>query len=746
MSEVPKYSPDPLDPVDPSDLPIEDVLPSFEMHNYMFNRTFSDVEATRSSEKPPDYDSATSESSITRQHSERETDPSRNADVLVLNNLDQLQKIDLPLDVKITLTKKPPRLSEPSETESPLREYQPGDLITGYVTVKSRSKEVIPFEMFLVSLEGAVGTARGSHGTDKKEPHRHVVLRTYDLAACFHPSDIELGSHGCVHCSYRDKLDGSHYGFSCDKEIMPGETYKKFFTFIVPRFLLDTACCYQIPEHLHVPPSFGMESQPGQPSAAEIAIDPLHGYGRSGQRGAPIKVLDLSGTGQYVSYSVTIQLIGARLDFYKKFYRRETTHTYDLIFLKDVRHYVRLRTSGIPCHLDGDLSLRSVSTAKQLKRFDNQVCALVKQLKEMLSQREDNRLRISGSDISTADIADHEGSGSATTVGSSPSSAAVPLDTRSLSDSEFKQLIQRSVDEFTGVGESEKSAKGSSGSPVGELQYSAHASASYSRGIFSHAAAGLLEVNASAPKWLAMKSVFPSNFIATPHRQGSSVSLAASMVGSERTSEPSLFDEQTGRTGTTESTSGKEHHNPSIHIDVEYIPKEVSMKHHPPAEITVRPRMRVINIQSDYSLPVSIDDEFIFSSDFTEAGVRLLKKKYLLWYMSILELSRKLDAPVPKNLYYGILALNKLQCEHMDIEGFFESFTERNVQWKFNVESRSYHASFDVPLKASAEVREKKYYIPPSFQSCQLGRFYQAVVDVGPKRHSTELVLPLRVE
>lgn len=174
-----------------SDGEIEDVLPSFEMHNYMFNRTIYDTENIASLSHPPTYDELLSNNvknlhnvhlenssdihetleEFMNETNDQETlgpppplsmdtnnfvDPTKNPNLLLLNNLDKVQKIDLPLSIQIVLTKTLPKVGVKAERENPLRQYRPGEIVCGYALIKNKSNEPIPFEMELLSLEGEV--------------------------------------------------------------------------------------------------------------------------------------------------------------------------------------------------------------------------------------------------------------------------------------------------------------------------------------------------------------------------------------------------------------------------------------------------------------------------------------------------------------------------------------------------------------------------------------------------------------
>ncbi|GME79411.1 unnamed protein product [Ambrosiozyma monospora] len=105
--------------------------------------------STVGTSKHAGLDYSSHEASVTRY-----LNPTENPDMLVLNDLDNLQALNLPIKLTIVLTKKPPLRNVRSERESLLKVYKPGDVVTGYMLVENIWKDPIPFEMIWVTLEG----------------------------------------------------------------------------------------------------------------------------------------------------------------------------------------------------------------------------------------------------------------------------------------------------------------------------------------------------------------------------------------------------------------------------------------------------------------------------------------------------------------------------------------------------------------------------------------------------------------
>ncbi|KAG7916311.1 hypothetical protein KL905_004714 [Ogataea polymorpha] len=330
----------------------EDVLPSFEMHNYLFNRTLFDTERIPQSGLPP-YGESYPESTTSSQSvaTANPISPIDNPDLLVLNNLSTLQTIDLPLKVSIVFTKKFPIFGEPYEKESPLRCYQPGEMIVGFVTIENTCNEIIPFEMLLVSLEGTM-TAPQSANSTCSTYHRQTFLRTYDLSACFHHGCINPAPYKTVECLSRDPIDDTLYGFGDLKEIFPGAKHKKCFAFRLPSYLLETSCSSGTLDHLPMPPSFGVNPFALGGKATDIRVKEALGYGRADDPGCPIVTNDFCDKGVSITYSVNLRLLGRPQELYKKFYKRHTTHDYQFIIVRDYSIPFRFTNTNIPACYD----------------------------------------------------------------------------------------------------------------------------------------------------------------------------------------------------------------------------------------------------------------------------------------------------------------------------------------------------------------------------------------------------------
>ncbi|GME70381.1 unnamed protein product [Ambrosiozyma monospora] len=140
---------------------------------------------------------------------------------LVLNNLDSLQKLNFPITLIIVLTKHQTIRNTPSTRESPLKVYSPGDTVTCYIL----RENLIPFEMFLVSLEGTVTinniTLKDFRSTDPANIFKKTFLNMYDIAACNHFGRISYSPNADLRGETCSET-GALYGLCDKKKLKPG--------------------------------------------------------------------------------------------------------------------------------------------------------------------------------------------------------------------------------------------------------------------------------------------------------------------------------------------------------------------------------------------------------------------------------------------------------------------------------------------------------------------------------------------
>lgn len=198
------------------------------------------------------------------------------------------------LDIKIVLTRDPVEPNVISEKEKLLKEFSSGELINGYVTVENKSSLPIKFEGFYVSFEG-VTTLRNK--TEKKT-YTKRFLKAHDLSATWSYGQVELASGVNYDTTVVDASDNTKLGLPNSKILKPQTKYKKYFCFKVPKEILDCNCQHQIPQHLALPPSYGLDRNEYENSF--IRLNSILGYGHTGLKGSPLLTADLASYDKYV--------------------------------------------------------------------------------------------------------------------------------------------------------------------------------------------------------------------------------------------------------------------------------------------------------------------------------------------------------------------------------------------------------------------------------------------------------------
>ncbi|ODQ77375.1 hypothetical protein BABINDRAFT_10270 [Babjeviella inositovora NRRL Y-12698] len=181
----------------------------------------------------------------------------------VVGNVDSLPLVNNKhIEIKIQTIKEVNRPGSKPVMESVTeKEYTSGDVLTGYVTIRNTSAVPIPFEMFLVCLEGNIVIVKKHKAHEKVvdlKPITHKLLNMIDLGASWNYEEIKQISDIDFIQGERDPYDNTLYGLPLDRKLKPGECYKKFFIFTLPSKLLDTVCPHDKLSHCLVSPSLGI--------------------------------------------------------------------------------------------------------------------------------------------------------------------------------------------------------------------------------------------------------------------------------------------------------------------------------------------------------------------------------------------------------------------------------------------------------------------------------------------------------
>lgn len=234
-------------------------LSSSQMHEY-----FASVPASPALGPTPMFDNVSNDNN-------EESNQSGITDETILENAHKLKRltstnkeISKQLEVKIYLTKHIGKVGEPYTKVDPLTlELKQGDYIYGFVLITNKTKNVLPFDMFSVQLEGCATFGKTTNSTLVEQPtHIDRFLTMFDFNALWNDAFLDrlVTEHNDPTRpeSIFDSFDNTYYHLDHRKIFQPGITYKKYFTFKIPEKLLESSCEDLLIKHLQIPPTLGV--------------------------------------------------------------------------------------------------------------------------------------------------------------------------------------------------------------------------------------------------------------------------------------------------------------------------------------------------------------------------------------------------------------------------------------------------------------------------------------------------------
>lgn len=232
----------------------------------------------------------------------------------VLDNIDRLpQAKSSPLSIEIVITKDVPIPNETNEAETKLKEYSCGDVVNGYIIITNTLDQDVDFGLFTVSLECTIKAIHlSSDPTTNRRSHRILLkklLKMYDLNASYNYGAIPSSAGIQYNIDDVDAIDGAIMGLPKNRILKAHLKYKKFITFKFPQMLLDNSCPHNILRHTMPPPSFGIDNTAFFESASNISVNKTLGYGLLSCRGSPVKVKDYAFEDISVSYTIEAKFI-----------------------------------------------------------------------------------------------------------------------------------------------------------------------------------------------------------------------------------------------------------------------------------------------------------------------------------------------------------------------------------------------------------------------------------------------------
>lgn len=232
----------------------------------------------------------------------------------VLDNIDMLPHArSSPLTMEIYVTKDVPVPHKLNALETKLKEYACGDFVNGYVIITNTLDKDVDFGLFTVSLQGTIKIInmekndRGiltTHSIIQKK-----MLKMYDLNASYNETAIPSSAGIEYEAFSRDQHDGCVMGLPDNRILKAREKYKKFITFKFPDMLLDIVCPHGNMRHTMAPPSFGIDGTAFFKRAGTIEINKALGYGCLQSKGSPVRVSDYCFDNVSVSYAIRAEFI-----------------------------------------------------------------------------------------------------------------------------------------------------------------------------------------------------------------------------------------------------------------------------------------------------------------------------------------------------------------------------------------------------------------------------------------------------
>lgn len=676
---------------------LEDVLPSFEMHNHMFNRSINDLSVPTN--QPPEY---LENSDRDRSHADPYNTPSfLDPSSLLLNNLSKLKMIPLPITIQTVITSEPPQFNKKSERANPLRQFKPGETIHGYIVIENKSKVPIPFEMLLVSLEGEQTISVNEHSKLVSQ-----FLKSYDLKACYHEGIINAGTtRDITRALQQDPTDGTLFGFSPSRVILPNMKHKKFFTFTIPTYLLDEVCPHQLPHHLSTPPSFGCDKRACGGNAANIEINSLLGYGRLDNYGSPLKTYDMAHEGQSVSFYLHVQIIGKNTDnVYTQFQFQssKTIEENDILIIKDSKYYIRVDNS-LEQPLYEELNYNQFppkSTVEQIAYVQH----LVEDELHTLLERK-NLIDIGINDRYEQDIIVGRNV-SSTKKSTQSKQLLIPVVSSSSLTSDENGYRQRLVTKFT-------------------------------KDLFSKID-GELKIDFFMEKEAQMKAITPKPLSVISQRN-LKLNAPASGPGTLK-----AMNSSASLSSVSSFTAIKSQEVGEFELFFEFVPKKSNSAL--PSSISITPNLVAYTVQSHSAIPITFDNHYMYKD-----GVKRLKNlsnKFQLYKNQLLSTSKDIKVGINKQTLEIADSLSTLDVTTASIKKLFtpEIIT---IQWVQNVISGNYQCNLRVKIgideKSTHRPQNQLLGIVPSFQSCHLTRGYLLELEIGLKKGKPKDVIHLPI-
>lgn len=713
------------------DLDIEETYEEENEGQYLFSDNDSEEGLQRSS-RHHNRDSSTSSAVNSRSNSRQPGGAVTHESYghSVLDNIDKLPHSRAsPLAIEIFVTKDVPAPNTSSELETKLKEYSCGDVVNGFVIITNTLEHDVDFGLFTVSLECTIKAIYLQSQAHENNLHHRIllkkILKMYDLNASYNYGAIPSSAGITYGLHEKDSLDGLIMGLPNNRILKANLKYKKFITFKFPQMLLDNSCPHNVMRHTMPPPSFGIDNTAFFDRASTIAVNKALGYGFLPYRGSPVKVRDYAFDDISVSYSIEAKFI----DKQHTKNQRTAIDANDINDPNNDSKYIISKSALYFLRFVPDIKTQVETYSRTYKNFGKETFDTIG-IDGMLFGTFEKRSTWGFVKFMNATLEQE---------------IRNALDKREYDGDQMKRKnLIRDLDEERSGSAFHKHVQSDSGIDLEKLSYKNRRmignccpvdvfGKKKKRLLLSSVKIGWATLYAQVPDKLIP---YGSPRLIQRYNDGGDVSDDLSPTSSNRDGFTSLHP--------AISNMGELYHRDSdsilksVKIEVNF--ESLDEKCPPPSVSLIECNIVAWSYRTDYPIPVSFEHDFFYTKpsdddliiyeddvENTKINLQVLKDQ-VNSYISFL---RENKIYVSQNIYSYLKGLSKLGVKKDTIKGYFQTLTAsveplffENASWAAHQTSEGqtkWLLCLDVPLKL---VNKNNITLPPSFQSCLVGRLY----------------------
>ncbi|ODV93272.1 hypothetical protein PACTADRAFT_5057 [Pachysolen tannophilus NRRL Y-2460] len=756
---------------DNNDCGVFDILPSFQLHQYILNRSLFD-----NNNDPPLYNSC----AIDTSNNINDNDESNSIGLegrcsdSVLSNIDILPHIyDKGVLIEIHTTKK---LATPFqkelEKEHVLKEYTSGDSVYGYVNIENNNDKDVPFESFSVRLEGFSSISSGNSLKKTINTSKKAFLRMFDLTAGWSYCSMPiLNSKNDYSPGIRDD-DGYHVYLPHDRILKANTKYRKYFIFKFPLQLLDETCDSQHAMHMMLPPSFGVDENSFNGKVANIEYNNILGYGKiPNVSGSPLLMKDYSGKNS-INYAIKAVLLVSKkegeIDDKLNLKEISSSNTSNISLtecekikfkvIADAEHHIRFIPYGFCIPLNSELS-----TEKQFEILQNRIDTEIKHLERRASAASAASAAASATSSTVSSLGSGSGSGNDNDngiVGLPSHSSEGDDESSSLNNEEIqnRKRVQLSSNNYSDIpcfplsnSSKEKivqqntfeliSKKGKNSNFVTNLfKKSSKTNNSNNQEITPIVSSCSSSSSTPSPTALLGKV---DVFWYLPNEGLSYISPSLIQKTNTKSNMDAAGKDNISLLDSALTTTEKQ----TIHsIELNFEFKPVSSDTQPPKFISIMTDLTIWNISSIYDIPVTFDNSFLLKmgSSGELEDFKKIKKNFTEFVSRLKKLPK--HTTIAAKTMKDIKSICTLHFEKNSLPLFkVQNCSIEN--WKISQESGNNNLVYKKKIKFDLKVQDiRELTLIPTFQSCHVSRLYNITVHLDFGSYGKkEINIPIRV-